>query len=43
MSYDTAFAELVEAGWPEPASAEIAQITIELQAKQESETESIKE
>lgn len=33
MSYETAFAELLAAGWPEADAAELAQITIELQAK----------
>lgn len=37
MSYDTAFAELLAAGWPEIDAAELAQITIDLQAKAEAE------
>lgn len=35
MSYETAFAELLAAGWPEADAAELAKIHIELQAKAE--------
>ena len=35
MSYDTAFTALLAAGWPEIDAAELAQITIDLQAKAE--------
>lgn len=35
MSYDTAFTELLAAGWPQPDAAELAQITIDLQAQRE--------
>lgn len=35
MSYDTAFTELLAAGWPDPDAAELAQITIDLQRNAE--------
>lgn len=35
MSYDTAFTELLAAGWPETDAAELAQIAIDLQTKAE--------
>lgn len=37
MSYDTAFQELLAAGWSEPAADETARILIELQQAKEQE------
>lgn len=37
MSYDTAFRELLDAGWAPDDAQELAQITIELQQAKEQE------